>query len=153
MWRRLGGRAHPLVDHRLLLLLHPQAERDVVVDLHVREDRVALEDHRDPPPPRGKLGRVDAADEDPTAVDPLEAGEAAKQRRLAAARRAEQDDELLVAHLEIDPVDGGELAELLAHTFEADLSHDASFEPACRPGKTGTLTGPLVPMSSRGTCG
>ena len=40
----------PLVDRPLLLLLHAQPERDVVEHLHVGEDRIALEHHRDAAP-------------------------------------------------------------------------------------------------------
>ena len=123
MWRRLRRGADALVDHVLLLLLHPQAEGDVVVHLHVREDRVALEDHRDPPPPRRQVGGVAVADVDASLVDPLETREAAQQRRLAAAGGTEQHDELPVLHLEVDAVDGREVAEGLAHALEADVSH------------------------------
>ena len=128
--QQLRGGAHPLVDRRLLLLLHPQPERDVVVHVHVREDGVALEDHRDAPPPRRQVGRVSAPDRHAALIDPLETGETAQQRRLAASGRTEQDDELLVPHLEVDAVDGGELAEVLPHPLESDVSHRAPFLPA-----------------------
>ncbi len=64
-------------------------------------------------------------------VDPLEPREAAQQRRLAAARWAEQHHELAVVDLEVDAVDRGELPEVLLHTLERDLSHrpSAPFDP------------------------
>ena len=89
-------------------------KRDVVVQRHVREHRVVLEDHRDAPPSRRELGHVALADQDPARVDLLEAGEAAQQRRLAAARRAEQDDELAVGDRQAHVVRGDDLAEGLA---------------------------------------
>ena len=56
-------------------------------------------------------------------VHPLEPGQAAQQRRLAAPGRPEQHHELAVLHLEVDAVHGRELAEALAHVLETDVSH------------------------------
>jgi hypothetical protein len=48
----------------------------------------------------------------------LEPGDDAQQRRLAAARRAEEADELAVADVERDLVQGDEAAEVLADAGE-----------------------------------
>ena len=85
MWRSSAEKLHALVDRRLLLLLHLETERDVLPHLHVREDGVALEDHRDATSPRRQVRRVAVADVDAALVDPLQPGEAAEQGRLAAA--------------------------------------------------------------------
>ena len=70
----------------------------------MRVERVALEHHGDV----ALLGpqRVDdpAVDRDLAGGDLLEAGEHAQQRRLAAAGRADEDDELAVADLDGDAV-------------------------------------------------
>ena len=145
---------------RLSLLLHAEPEGDVVVHLHVREDGVALEDHRDAPSFGREVRGVPAADEDPAVVDALQPRQAAKERRLAAARGTEQHHELPIVDLQVDAVDGGELAEVLPHTLERDLSHrlGAPFEPAWSPPEAvhrslPRVTGPPAPMSSAGTCG
>ena len=92
---------------------HPrilQREADVLVDRHVRIERVALEHHRDV-----AVSGIDLVDD--LAVDAdlargrlLEAGDHAHGRRLAAARRAEEHHELLVADIEVDVVDADEVA-------------------------------------------
>ena len=112
-----------------------EPEGDVVVHLHVREDRVALEHHRDASSSRREIGGIAVADVDAPVVDALESRETAQERRLPAARRPEQDHELAVAHLEVDAVHRGEAAEVLAHPLEADLSHARPFRPhrATRP--------------------
>ena len=46
-----------------------------------------------------------AVDQDRAAADLLEPGDHAQQRRLAAARRADQDQELAVGDVEADAVD------------------------------------------------
>ncbi len=49
---------------------------------------------------------------------PLEAREHAQQRRLAAARRAEQAEDLLLVDVERDVVHGDEVAELLGDLLD-----------------------------------
>ena len=119
----LRGEIDAFANHRLRLLLHAQAESDVVEELQMRKHGVALEDHRDPAAARRQVGRIAASDEHAPAVDLLEAGEAAKQRRLAAAGRSEQHDEVAVGDLEVDVVDRGHLAEGLANRVEANVGH------------------------------
>ena len=121
--QQLGGRLDALGDRRLALLLHAQAEGDVVEHRHVREHGVALEDHRDPAPARRQVGGVPPADPHTAAVDLLQPREPAQQRRLPAARGPEQDDELAVRHVEVDVVDRGDLPEGLADVLEADVGH------------------------------
>jgi hypothetical protein len=84
---------------------------------------VALEDHRQVP-----VLRVDAVDPAvPDADGPLggllEAGDHAQGRGLATARRAEQDEELPVLHLEVEVVDGDDIGEPFGDVVEADAGH------------------------------
>ena len=51
----------------------------------------------------------------------LEAADHAQGRRLAAAGRTEQAEELAVLDLEVDVVDGDHVAERLRHLDEADV--------------------------------
>ena len=64
-----------------------------------------------------KMPRVGVADDavadaDAPAIVLLEPRDHAQRRRLAAAGRPEQRDELALAHAEIDTVDRDELAEI-----------------------------------------
>ena len=80
---------------------HLQAEADVVAHGHVREERVRLEDGVDAAPVRRQ--RVDAlvADVDLAARRVDEPADQVQRRRLAAARRPEQAEELALGDLEI----------------------------------------------------
>ena len=100
-----------------------QAERHVVVDTHVRVERVALEHHGDV----AILGRhiVDhaVADADFALGNLLQAGDHAQAGGLAAAGRADEDDEFLVLDLDVQVVDGDNIAETLPNMIEGDGSH------------------------------
>ena len=67
-----------------------------------------------------------AVDGEFAAGRPLEAGDHAQQRRLAAAGRADEDDELAVGDLQIDVVQHVDAAEGLRDIGELDVAHDAS---------------------------
>ena len=115
--------ADALVDLSLGDLAQLQAEREVVEDAHVRVERVALEDHRDV----AVLGRevVDhaVADLELALGDVLEAGDHAQRGRLAAARRADEDQELLVLDLEVEIVDGDHIAVPFPDVVERNRGH------------------------------
>src|SRR5207237_4574730 len=72
---------------------HAKAEGDVVGDRHVREEREILEDHAVVAPVWRHVGYPSAADQDVAAVRPLETGNDAQSRGLAAAARAKQREE------------------------------------------------------------
>ena len=93
--------------------LHLQPERDVVVDRHVREERVLLEDHVHRAPVGDDVGHVLALQQDPTLVGHLEAGDHSQRRRLAAPARAEQREELAFADRERDVAHGRGLPKRL----------------------------------------
>ena len=56
----------------------------------------------------------------------LEAGDDPQQRGLAAARGAEQHDELAVGDVEVDALEHVGLAEGLADLVDLELGHDGS---------------------------
>jgi hypothetical protein len=98
------GDARP--DLRLLGSPHLQTEPDVVRDRHVRIQRVVLEHHRHVALARLELVHRTVADRDRPAADLLEAGDHAEHRRLTAAGRADEHDELAVRDLEIERAHG-----------------------------------------------
>ncbi len=84
---RLGGLG---VDLRQL-----EAEAHVVVDGHVRVERVGLEHHRDAALGRRQVVDDLVADQQLARGDVLEPGDQAQQGGLAAARGADEDHELV----------------------------------------------------------
>ena len=94
-----------LLDNVLRLFLERQAEGDVVIHVHVGEEGILLEDGVD----LALVGR-DADDvltvEEDLALGGLqEAAEDAQQCRLAAARGAEQRDELIFVNVKRDALE------------------------------------------------
>src|SRR5262249_20525588 len=110
-------------------------EGDVAEHAHVREEIERLEDEADPPPdavdvhpaPRDLV----AADHDPSLVDRLDQVDAAEERRLARAGRADQTDDFVLHDVEVDPAQHLVAAERLPHTLERESTH-ASTPAACR---------------------
>ena len=119
-----------------------QPERHVVVHVEVLEERVALEDGVDVAPVRRhRLDRL-ALEEDAALARLLEPGDHPQRRGLAAARRAEQREELALPNRDVEPLDRDVAAEALGHALEADrlrrLRHAVSLptstpEPALAP--------------------
>ncbi len=103
--QRLRGAAHAAVDLGLVRLGEAQAEGHVLVDAHVRIERVGLEHHGDVALGRRHVVDLAPADRDLAGGDLLQPGDQAQQGRLAAARGTDEDDELAVLHLEIDVVE------------------------------------------------
>ncbi len=103
-----------------------QRERDVLKHRHVRPDRIALEHHADIAFVRcnegGRIGRRHdaAADRDRAAVGALQAGETTQRRRLAAAARAEQREELAGLHAKRHAVDRGNARLSVARSASRD---------------------------------
>src|SRR5581483_7882118 len=92
------------------VLAEPQ--RDVLRHAERREERGALEDHRDPE--RLLFGRhrepareLDPADRDPPGVGTLEADDLAEEDRLARAALADDREELAGRHDEVDAAEDG----------------------------------------------
>ena len=100
-----------------------EREGDVVVDGHVRVERVALEDHRDLAGARRQVGDHPPPDEDVAAGRWFQPADHAQQRRLAAPGRPEQHQKLAVRGRQVDPVDGGDAIETLAQVADFDDGH------------------------------
>src|SRR5205823_9355508 len=114
---------------RLLLrrLADLEAVAEVLAHAHVRIEGVALEDHRDVARARRQIGDVTAVDADRALGGVLQPGDHAKERGLATAGRAHQDEELAALDLERAVVDRADAAaEDLADLFEHDPGHEAS---------------------------
>src|SRR5439155_16483308 len=77
--------ADALPDLRARHLADLEAERDILLDRHVLERRVVLEDEPDPALLRAAAGHLLLRDVDRARIRALEAGDAAQQRRLAGA--------------------------------------------------------------------
>ena len=97
----------------MLARAHPQAERDVLEDREVAEQRVVLEHEADLAVARVRRRRILAVKRDGTAVRPLEPGDDAKQGGLPGAGGAEQGEELAGLHGQAHVVHGDEVAEAL----------------------------------------
>jgi hypothetical protein len=104
-----------------------QAVGDIVVDAHVRVERVVLEHHGDVPV--GRLDLVDhpAADGDLPRGDGFESGDHAQQGGLAAAGGAHEDTEATVGDIDVDAFHGVDIAGIdLPDGFERHLGHFTS---------------------------
>ena len=99
-------------------------------DRQVRVERVALEHHGHVAVLGVDVVDDAVADGDRAVTELLEPGHEAQRRRLAAARGAEQDEELAVGDRQGEVVDRGGLAEALGDPLEADLCQRA---PSGRP--------------------
>ena len=76
----------------------------------MRVERDALKDHCDVALLRWDVLDGTAVKEDTAARWRVQPGDHVERRRLAAARRAQQDDEFLVNDLEVERIDHGGLA-------------------------------------------
>src|SRR5829696_4990036 len=106
------------------LLDPPRGEREVVDHAQVREEVELLEDDPDPLPDRRDVGAaagdLEALEVDAAGLDRLEQVDAAQERRLPAAARADDHADLARGDAEIDPVEDEVVAEALAHALEPD---------------------------------
>jgi hypothetical protein len=123
----LGGGAVPLgLGHPLDL----ERVGDVVQHRHVRVQGVVLEHHGHLPPARLDPGHVAPADLDGARGRGLQPGDGPQQGGLAAARRAEQGEELPVLDAQVEAVDRPHPSgELLDQRAEHDLGHQRLIPP------------------------
>ena len=110
----------PAGDLGLAQLLAAGTEGDVVPHGHVREQRVVLEDRVDVALVGRRAGDVDALEAQGPGRRGLEAGDHAQGRGLAAARGAEEREELARGDREAGVVDRHELAEALGDVVDLD---------------------------------
>ena len=101
----------------------PEPVLDVPLGGHVRKQRVRLEHHPHVALVGWHARHVLAVDEDAPGVGPVEAGDEAERRRLAAPGGPEQGEELALREREIDPVERDHLAELAPQLLQLDVGH------------------------------
>ena len=94
-----------LLALRLRHAAHLHAEGDVLRHRHVRIERVGLEHHGDVALRRVQLVDARAVDADLALGDRLQPGDHVEQRRLAAARRADQHEEAALLDVEVDALE------------------------------------------------
>ena len=120
-----GGLLDAAVDLRLRGPAFAEAVGEVVVDGHVRVERIVLEHHGDVPV-RG-LDVVDhaPADLDLALGDGLQARDHAQKRGLAAAARPDQDNEFAIGDVERDAFHGLHAAWIsFSDLIDAEFGHD-----------------------------
>jgi hypothetical protein len=122
----LGRAVDLLLDHRGVGLGQAQREAHVVGHAHVRVQRVALEHHRQVALGRGQARDVAAVEMDAAGGERLEARDQPQQRRLAAARRADEHGELAARDRQVDALDRLDVAELLLDALELEKGHTGS---------------------------
>ena len=98
-------------------------EGDVVEDGHVRVEGIALEHHRDVPVLRREVDDVFAADCQGPAADLLEPRDHPERRRLSAARRADENQELAVGDCQRKILDHLMIPIGLANLVQHNLGH------------------------------
>ena len=125
-----------------------EAVGDVLLDAQVREQRVGLEHHVDRPLVRRHAGAGPRRRPRCGPLGRLEAGDRAQQRGLAAARRAEQREELVVGDVERDAVQGDRVAVDGADAVDAEQGCGGHFEdPVSRVSRCAAIT--VMTLTSR----
>jgi len=117
--QRLGDPAAGLGPGQVL---EAEAEGDVVGHVQEREQGVALEDGVDLAPVGRGADHVDPVEQDAPVGRLLEPGDQPQGGRLAAARGAEQGEELAPGHLQVDGVNGGDVLEPFDQPDQPDLA-------------------------------
>ena len=108
----LSSLADQLVDLVLRLLAQLQTERHVVINGHVRIQRVVLENHRDVAILRSNVVNQTVADVELALGDLFKASNHAQGGGLTAARRSDQNDELLVLDVQTEVGNGSNIARV-----------------------------------------
>ncbi|EKM99799.1 phenol hydroxylase [Acidocella sp. MX-AZ02] len=104
-------------------MAHFQPEGHVLIDRHMRVERVILEHHGDVALRRGEVVHPALADEQIALGDRLQPGDDAQQRGFAAARGADKHHEFMIVDFEIQRGDHIMRAEALAQTLQSYRSH------------------------------
>ena len=97
--------------------------------LRCGKERVVLEDHRHVPVVRQFVGHVLAVEQDLAFGSDLEAGDDAHGRGLAAARRADEDNEFAVGGGQRKVLDRDDIGEALRNVMEFNRCHSISPPP------------------------
>src|SRR5258706_16258542 len=99
----------------------------------MRPERVVLEHHADLPLVRRQPAHDALAEANLPGVGLVEAGEQTEQRRLAAARGAEQGEQLSVCDRELDAIHGRHCAEALHDPRDGDPHESTEWRRAVAP--------------------
>ena len=100
-----------------------EAEADVLPDGHVWPERVALEDHAGVAFVGGRVCDVFFTEVDGAVGGLGESGDHAEECCFAAARWAEQEEEVACGDVEVDVIDGDGGAEVLGELADGDRGH------------------------------
>ena len=115
---------------RQAVLLQP--EGDVLLHRHLREQRIGLEHHVERTLVRQQIVQRLAVEHDAAAAGLFEPAQAAQQRGFAAARAAEQREDLTLADIQIDVVERDEPIELLAQPSDGQVTAALGRRCRCR---------------------
>src|SRR3546814_764319 len=121
----------PAYDMRISDWSSDVCSSDLVGHRHEREEREVLEDQRGRPLVRPDAAHVAPADAHGALGGLEEAGDGAQDRRLAAARGAEEAEELAVFDLEICVLNRRELAEANRDVIELYVGAHIRSVPIC----------------------
>ncbi|ELY62173.1 phenol hydroxylase [Natronolimnohabitans innermongolicus JCM 12255] len=119
----VGGLFDAPLDLLVVVRPQPEAEGDVLEDVHVGKQRDVLEDHRDAPILRSEGRHVVVADVDPAVGRLGQSGDGLHRRRLPTARGADEGDELAVFDLHAHVVDRRDVFVLLRDVLESYSCH------------------------------
>ena len=112
-----------LVDLILIELVHLQSEGDIVIHGHMREDCIALEDHRDLALARRQIGHIPPADANPPLVRHAQAGNRAQQGGLPASAGTQQDYKFLVLNGHAYVVYSHKFIKAFGYVFDSNVCH------------------------------
>jgi len=99
----------------------------------VRVERIALKYHGDIARAGREVGDHPAVDHDVAGGGPLQPGDHAHQRGLAASGRTEQHEELALLRNHVDAIDGAHFVEQLCQAAHFNSCHDLRRRPFRRP--------------------
>src|SRR5262249_32824320 len=134
-------------------LVQLEAEREVVLDRHVRVERIALEDHRDVALLRRQVVDDLVADAELALRDLLETRDHPQRGRLAAARRSDQHEQLTVRDVHVEVVDGaGAVVVDLRDVGELDVGHASGAYSRGRRRASTPAWGARAPRASAFSC-
>src|SRR5208282_4457728 len=111
---------HAARDRLLVPPALPEREADVLLDRHVRKERIVLEDHADVAAIGWRMDDRLRVDVDLAARGELEAGDHHERRRLARAARPQERDELARLHREAQVADRRDGTVALVEAVEHD---------------------------------
>ena len=133
------GALHPRIDLGLRRPSQFERKGHVVVDAHMRIERVVLEHHGDIALRRRDAVDTPVADIDFARRDRLKPCDDPEQRGLAAAGRADKDDKLVIGDLKVEIGDHGQISVALDEVADRDGGHGRQSSAS-----TGLIDSPLA---------